>query len=374
MSSDQSNTQEKKQVSSSKILLIAGLALIIVLFVGVLLFLFLNKDSRSDDTVQTDQDTVIEEDQKDEEKKLTATLSWSQTHDKNLYSLAVSSDSKSIAVGEDLRVLTYNVEDGSSENEYTLENTPEDIDYSKDGSKLGVGQHIYGSLLIDVSSGEVLQELNSGYNNNNRIEFSPADNQVATGNRHGIVWIWNLSTGQEVTSLEEEGAGWIRELTYSPDGKLIAAVHTDGTVNIWDIEKEEIANSVSLSGLILEMNDPFTFSPDGEMMAGASEDGTDNIIQFWSTDDAVKTKSIQVGDRIKSLAFSPDGSMIVVAAQEETAVYDIETGALLCTLGQIFEDGSLDQNIAVAFVTNDSIAVARNDGDLELWELTKEAE
>jgi len=371
MSSEQSNSQEKKQGSSKKILLIAGVVLVFIIIFGVLLFIFLNKDSETDDTDQTDQSTVTEDDQKEEEKELTATLSWSQTHDENISSLAISPDGESIAVGQFLSVEVQNIEDGSSENKYTLEHTAEDIDYSKDGSKLGVGQDAYGALLISTADGEVLQELHSGYSN--RIEFSPDGEQVATGNREGILWIWDAATGQEVTALEEDGADWIHSLTYSPDGDLIASTHKDGTVNIWDVEEEEVAYSVTLSGLILEMKDPFVFSPDGQILAGPSKEDMDDIIQFWSTDDASKTKSIQVAERIKSLAFSPDGTMIAVASQEETAVYKIETGSKLCTLSQTFQAGGTDSNLAIEFVTDSSIAVARNNGDLELW-LLEEAE
>jgi WD40 repeat protein len=372
MNSDQNNSQEKKQGSSNKILLMAGIVLIfIIIIIAVLLLIFLNKDSETDNTVKTDQDTVTEDAQQDDEKVLTATLTWSQSHDENLTSLAVSPDGESIAVGQDLSVMVHNIEDGSTENEYTTEHTADDIDYSKDGSTLGIGQDVYGSLLITVEDGEIVQELDSDYNNNNIIEFSPDGEHVATGNRDGIVWIWDVATGQEVTSFEEDGADWIRSLVYSPDGNLIAATHKDGTVNIWDVEKEEVTYSVTLDGLILEMNNPFVFSPDGEIMAGASNEGMDDIVQFWSTDDASKTKSIQVAKRIRSLAFSPDGSMIVIASEEDTAVYEIETGSKLCTLSQTFQGGGTDSNKAVEFVTDSSIAVARNNGDLELWELVE---
>ncbi|AKG21461.1 hypothetical protein IJ00_09310 [Calothrix sp. 336/3] len=64
--------------------------------------------------------------------------------------------------------------------------------------------------------------------------FSPDGQFIATGGR-GIIQLWHVTGGQlaEYTIPEEEA---INGISFSPDGKLITAIGSGGTVRVWRLE------------------------------------------------------------------------------------------------------------------------------------------
>jgi Tol biopolymer transport system component len=51
---------------------------------------------------------------------------------------------------------------------------------------------------------------------------------------HGSVRVWSLSRGKETRRLDAEAA-LPSSLAFTPDGKMLAVGHTDGTVSLWDL-------------------------------------------------------------------------------------------------------------------------------------------
>lgn len=86
--------------------------------------------------------------------------------------------------------------------------------------------------------------------------------------------------------LREEGIAYVRMSAFSPDSRLLAMAHFDGSLRIWDLEEDREALLV--------------------------EPGRNSMLN--------------------SLAFSPDGTQILSAGPEAVELRDVESGALLATL------------------------------------------
>jgi len=297
--------------------------------------------------------------------------------DDHLDCLAASPDGETLTVGSYLTTYTHLLYDGRIIDVNTSHrHSVEDIDFSPDGSVMGVGLGVYGAVLIDTTDGSELHQLHLG--NNNRIAFSPDGEHVATANRDGLVWIWNIENGEQVAELEnpeiaEKGwtNRWVAAIDYHPSGKLLAATHNDDIVYIWDIEEERIVHTLNLDVIVLSTKNAFRFSPDGKIMAGAGrEDFKKYLVRLWAVDNYEQLAELVVPREVRDIAFSPDGSLLAVGSLYiATTIWDAHTGTLMYTLDQTIEE-TTDGTRALAFTPDGGhLAVVRNNGILEMWRL-----
>ena len=106
------------------------------------------------------------------------------------------------------------------------------------------------------------------------MAFSPDSSLVAVGSSRqtvGLVAVYEVSSGQRVSTLEQGDHKTVKGLAFSPDGRLLAVGLNTGTVAVWDLSTGE--SPVVLEGHTGDVN-AVTFSPDGRLLASASSDGT----------------------------------------------------------------------------------------------------
>jgi WD40 repeat protein/Tfp pilus assembly protein PilF len=90
-------------------------------------------------------------------------------------------------------------------------------------------------VLLDPDSGAQLRVLQAA-EIPETLAFSP-DTRLLAGMTHTHLTLWETSTGQEILSLPLEGANagaaFNPRLTFSADGRFLAATHPDGSVVVW---------------------------------------------------------------------------------------------------------------------------------------------
>jgi WD40 repeat protein len=165
-----------------------------------------------------------------------------------------------------------------------------------------------------------------------RVAFSPDGRQLATVCMDGTLQIWDPQTGQVLQTLERQkvmfrlpdNAGICRGLVYSPDSRYLALARHDGTVQVWDAVRGKSLHTPPLTG----HKGPVwqaAFSPDSRTLASG---GDDHRVCLW---DVVSGKELGEATEhpaaVKGVAFRPDGRSVVAACDDGTVTeWDRDTG------------------------------------------------
>ena len=167
---------------------------------------------------------------------------------------------------------------------------------------------------------------------------------------------WKLPEGAKARL----GKGYVYELTYSSDGKLLAV---SGTMGIWiyDVHTGEERNLLlgHGSGGVSAV----AFSPDNQLLASGSRDKT---IRLWDPHTG-QHKATFTGhqDAVYSVAFSPNGQKLVSGGEDETIrLWDVATGELLLTFA------GHAGGVSNVMYSSDSEMLASHgwDGTIHLWD------
>jgi FOG: WD40 repeat len=67
------------------------------------------------------------------------------------------------------------------------------------------------------------------------ISFSPEGKILASSSDEGNVRVWNLENGREISTLEGH-LGSVTSVMFSPDGKTLASAGIDNTIKLWNLE------------------------------------------------------------------------------------------------------------------------------------------
>ena len=114
--------------------------------------------------------------------------------------------------------------------------------YSQDGKLLAVGrggETDTGKVaLLEPSSGQLLADLTPGHLNGiTDLAFHPDGKHLASTGRDTMVRIWNTELKKLVAEVGKPRGGqfkdWLHAMSWSADGKWLAAADMAGAVQIW---------------------------------------------------------------------------------------------------------------------------------------------
>ncbi len=190
---------------------------------------------------------------------------------------------------------------------------------------------------------------------------------IAAGFRHIVIF------GTDDWAEQQELSGhraYVTGLALHPDGTSLVSSSEDATARMWNLETGESRV------LFREQEDPVmgvTYSADGKLLAAASGDDTrptrPGHVRIYRADTGERVHDLDRHVRVATgVAFSPDGATLASTSQDETVhVYSVESGELL----RIYEGHSRPTN-AVHFLSNDQVvsvsggrAVGKN--EIHIW-------
>ncbi|MDB9376245.1 eIF2A-related protein [Nodularia sphaerocarpa] len=192
------------------------------------------------------------------------------------------------------------------------------------------------------------------------VSFSPDGKIIATSSRDKTVKLWSLD-GKQITTLKGHTA-LVHSVSFSPDQKIIATASWDNTVKFWTTSGKLITTLDAHQNSVYSVS----FSPNNQTVATADNGG--NIILWTREGKAIKHFKAH-NQAIYCVSFSPDGQQIATASADGTAklwkLDELDDGKEL----QKFR-GHKGWVWSVSFSPNgQQIATASADGTAKLWKL-----
>lgn len=170
-------------------------------------------------------------------------------------------------------------------------------------SRSGMGIKDPHIRIVELASGKQVSAF--GKHDAFSIAISPDGVTLASGH-WDVVTLWNMLTGQRQAVLEGFGR-YVYGLSFSKDGKLLAAGTDFGGLQLWDVGRRIRLHALDIGGGAV--SEP-AFSPDGRLVAvGIYGTGTVWLIDVDSGKiiDHQKVSDLGCG----SVAFSPDGRFLI---------------------------------------------------------------
>jgi WD40 repeat protein len=145
------------------------------------------------------------------------------------------------------------------------------------------------------------------------VTFSPDGKRLAAGGMDGNLILWDAQTGNRVETLAS-GGGFVSSIAFSPDGKLLAA-GSDTNVILWNAETGTRVRT--LRGHFDAVYS-VVFSPDGAQLVSGSGD---HRIIFWDVRDGVQMRVLEGHTgAVYSLAWTADGKVLASGGEDKNIV------------------------------------------------------
>ena len=169
-----------------------------------------------------------------------------------------------------------------------------------------------------------------------------------------------METGALKNTFEHTGA--VQSVSFSPDGITLAVGSTDETVRLWDVET---GNPIeTLTGHIYDISS-VAYAPDGTTLAAG---GHDSKVRLWDVATGTLKNTLENGNIVRSVSFSPDGSILASAGGHEVRLWDVETG----TLKNVIR-GDIEAFYGVYSISfrpdGTTLAAGNGDGTVHLWDV-----
>jgi len=160
------------------------------------------------------------------------------------------------------------------------------------------------------------------------VAFSPDNRQIVSGSRDKSIKLWN-TLGQCKYTIKDDGhTEWVSCVRFSPNirNPLIVSAGWDRVVKVWSLATCKLrAKLVGHTGYI----NTVTVSPDGSLCASG---GKDAVAMLWDLNEGRHLSSLQAGDIIHALCFSPNRYWLCAATASSIKIWDLESKAIVSEL------------------------------------------
>ena len=200
----------------------------------------------------------------------------------------------------------------------------------------------YGIQVFEIETGNVLFEYLPGIGNHSRkiysISYSFDGQRIVSGDRSGIVSIWDIKKGMETVTIDASGhhkshnKSPIESVSFSPDGRSVLATTFSGLM-IYDAENGNELHTLS------EANIPFfmlsvLYSSDGRMIfLGYYKIRIGTIIEIYNADNFELLYSYTLTNIYHGVYgfyyVSNSSNIFIIARRNRLIIMDIYNGNII---------------------------------------------
>ena len=286
----------------------------------------------------------------------------------------VSPDGEAIlvALGDVLQVWV----DGEVALEVDTDSTLTAVEASPDGAVVATAHSFDDDIRIWPDPTEEPTMALGHTNTVNDLAFSPDSSILASASDDGTVRLWDAASGEEL-AIVETGVS-MNVLEFTPDGSALLTGDDNGILSVWDAASGELLMAFE-EGSHDDGISALAVSSDGTWVA--TGDDWNGEIRLWNIAEG-EQQSVGSGDDAEawilpdrgealSLEFSSDGSVLLVASEDEfVGLYDIETRELLMSAA-----GHTDGVQAFDFNPDGSLlTLSDDDGDVWIWKVGSDSQ
>lgn len=168
------------------------------------------------------------------------------------------------------------------------------------------------------------------------VAFSNDNRQIVSGARDKEIRLWNTLGECKFTISANNGGHteWVSCVRFSPstENPLIVSAGWDKLVKVWNLTNCKLRTN--LQGHTGYLN-VVTVSPDGSLCASGGKDG---IAMLWDLTEGKRLYSLDGGDVINSLVFSPNRYWLCAATTSSIKIWDLESKIVIGELRPEFEE------------------------------------
>ena len=151
------------------------------------------------------------------------------------------------------------------------------------------------------------------------ISFRPDGKRIVTGAYSHEVAVWDSKTGTRIFNLHEHGAGCLTAV-YSPDMTRIASGSRDNTVIIWDARLGIILKKLKIGWEVRSL----AFSSDGSMLLVIENAPRDKLSKasLWDINAYKQLATLSGVTRGGRATFSPTGNRFVIPSGNTAKIFE----------------------------------------------------
>mmetsp|Transcript_12947 Transcript_12947/g.13060 ORF Transcript_12947/g.13060 Transcript_12947/m.13060 type:complete len:321 (+) Transcript_12947:13-975(+) len=219
----------------------------------------------------------------------------------------------------------------------------QDVAISSDGQFALSGSWDGTLRLWDLNSGNTTRRFVGHTKDVLSVAFSADNRQIVSGSRDKTINLWN-TLGQLKYSITDDGhKEWVSCVRFSPNltTPLIVSAGWDKVVKVWNLTHCKIrTNLLGHTGYVNSV----TVSPDGSLCASGGKDGT---AMLWDLNEGRHLSSLDAGDIIHALVFSPIRYWLCAATSSTIKIWDLESKVCVAELKPDFPVNPNGKNKAV---------------------------
>uniref|UniRef100_A0A673AX50 Small ribosomal subunit protein RACK1 n=1 Tax=Sphaeramia orbicularis TaxID=375764 RepID=A0A673AX50_9TELE len=162
------------------------------------------------------------------------------------------------------------------------------------------------------------------------VAFSADNRQIVSGSRDKTIKLWNTLGVCKYTIQDEGHSEWASCVRFSPNSSnpIIVSCGWDRLVKVWNLANCKLkTNHIGHTGYL----NTVTVSPDGSLCASGGKDGQ---AMLWDLNEGKHLYTLDSGDTINALCFSPNRYWLCAATGPSIKIWDLEGKIIVDELRQ----------------------------------------